>query len=77
MRGEAPPEAKFVNTCYSLVAPDYGFSIAGVYHPVDGQWQEVEGAGGISPITAPRALRNQEAKFAYGWFNTIMAEIFG
>jgi sulfide dehydrogenase [flavocytochrome c] flavoprotein chain len=77
VRGETPAEEKFVNTCYSLAAPDYGFSIAGVYRPVGGQWQEVEGAGGISPIDAPPAFRTQEAKLADGWFNTITAEIFG
>jgi sulfide dehydrogenase [flavocytochrome c] flavoprotein chain len=75
--GQAPAAPKFVNTCYSLVAPDYGISIAGVYQPVNGQWLEVEGAGGISPVDAPRAFRSQEAKFANGWFNTITSEIFG
>ena len=77
VRGEMPAAPKFVNTCYSLAAPDYGFSIAGVYQPVNGQWLEVEGAGGISPVDAPRAFRSQEAKFANGWFNTITSEIFG
>jgi sulfide dehydrogenase [flavocytochrome c] flavoprotein chain len=77
VRGEPPPAPKFVNTCYSVVAPDYGFSIAGVYHPVNGQWLEVEGAGGISPVNAPPAFRREEARLATGWFNTITAEIFG
>jgi sulfide dehydrogenase [flavocytochrome c] flavoprotein subunit len=77
VRGEKPEPEKFVNTCYSLAAPDYGFSIAGVYHPVSGQWLEVEGAGGISPIGAPAGFRREEAKLADGWFNTITAEIFG
>ncbi len=30
LRGETPPPPKLINTCYSLVAPDYGASIAGV-----------------------------------------------
>ncbi len=77
VRGETPAAPKFVNTCYSLAAPDYGFSVAGVYQPANGQWLEVEGAGGISPADAPRAVRSQEAKFAHGWFNTITAEVFG
>jgi sulfide dehydrogenase [flavocytochrome c] flavoprotein chain len=77
VRGETPAEPKFVNNCYSLAAPDYGFSVAGVYQPVNGQWLEVEGAGGISPVDAPRTFRSQEAKFANGWFNTITSEIFG
>jgi sulfide dehydrogenase [flavocytochrome c] flavoprotein subunit len=77
LRGETPAKPKFVNTCYSVAAPDYGFSIAGVYIPVNGQYVEVEGAGGISPIDAPRAFRAQEAKLATGWFNTMTSEIFG
>jgi sulfide dehydrogenase [flavocytochrome c] flavoprotein chain len=77
VRGEAPAAPKFVNTCYSLATPDYGFSVAGVYRPANGQWLEVEGAGGISPVDAPRAVRSQEAKFAHGWFNTITSEVFG
>lgn len=77
VRGEPAPTPKFVNTCYSLAAPDYGFSIAGVYQPTGGQWMEVEGAGGISPIDAPAEFRRQEAKLAYGWYSTITSEIFG
>lgn len=77
LRGEAPAAPKFVNTCYSLAAPDYGFSVAGVYHPVKDQWLEVAGAGGISAVDAPPSLRSKEAKFANGWFNTITSEVFG
>jgi NADPH-dependent 2,4-dienoyl-CoA reductase/sulfur reductase-like enzyme len=77
VRGEAPAAPKFVNACYSLAAPDYGFSVAGVYQPTNGQWLEVEGAGGVSAADAPRAVRSQEAKFAHGWFNTISSEGFG
>ncbi len=77
VRGEPPATPKFVNTCYSLAAPDYGFSIAGVYQPTGGQWLEIEGAGGISPIDAPADFRKREARLAYGWFNTITGEIFG
>src|SRR5258708_35431996 len=29
--GGQPAVPKLINTCYSLAAPDYGFSIAGVY----------------------------------------------
>ena len=77
VRGETPARPKFVNTCYSLAAPDWGFSLAGVYQPVSGQWLEVEGAGGISPADAAPALRREEAAFAHGWFGAITAEVFG
>ncbi|HXE70256.1 MAG TPA: FCSD flavin-binding domain-containing protein [Hyphomicrobiaceae bacterium] len=77
LAGRAPAQPKLINTCYSLVAPDYGISIAGVYGPVNGVLTDVPGAGGVSPIEAPRAEREQEALFAEGWFNTITAEVFG
>jgi sulfide dehydrogenase [flavocytochrome c] flavoprotein chain len=77
LRGQAPAEPRLINTCYSLVAPDYGISIAGVYRPKDGQLTDVEGAGGVSVLNAPRATRALEADFANGWFNTVTAEVFG
>lgn len=76
LRGETPPPMKLINTCYSLVAPDYGISIAGVYHPSGGQLADVEGAGGVSPIDAPADFRALEAAYAQAWFRTITAETF-
>ncbi len=77
LAGGTPVAPKLINTCYSLVAPDYGISIAGVYHPVNGQLVDVEGAGGISPLDAPASMRAEEANIANGWFRTITAEVFG
>jgi NADPH-dependent 2,4-dienoyl-CoA reductase/sulfur reductase-like enzyme len=77
LAGGKPDEPKLINTCYSLVAPDYGISVAGVYRPADGQLKEVEGSGGVSPLDAPSSTRAAEAAFANGWFNTITAEVFG
>ena len=31
----------------------------------------------MSPLDAPAATRELEAKYADGWFNTITAEVFG
>lgn len=75
--GEKPVAAKLVSNCYSLVGPDYAISTTGVYRPVAGQYVEVEGAGGVSPLDAPPAFRAEEAKFADAWFNTNTREIFG
>jgi NADPH-dependent 2,4-dienoyl-CoA reductase/sulfur reductase-like enzyme len=77
VRGGTPPAPKLINTCYSLVAPDYGISVAGVYHPAGGQLAEVPGAGGVSPAEASRAVRAAEAALAEAWFRTITAEVFG
>jgi sulfide dehydrogenase [flavocytochrome c] flavoprotein chain len=77
LRGQAPAEPKLINTCYSLVAPDYGISVAGVYRPIKGVLTDVEGAGGTSPMDAPPSFRAQEAVYAEAWFQTITAEVFG
>jgi len=77
LAGEQPAEPKLINNCYSVVGPDYGISIAGVYRPVDGVLTEIPGSGGVSPLDAPRSTRAQEAQFADGWFNTITNEVFG
>lgn len=76
LRGEAPAEPRLINTCYSLVAPDYGISIAGVYRPATGLLADVEGAGGVSPLNAPPAFRAAEARYAADWFATITAEAY-
>ena len=77
LHGDTPRPPKLINTCYSLVAPDYGISIAGVYHAAGGQLADVECAGGISPIDAPTDFRALEAIYAEAWFRTITAETFG
>ena len=75
--GQKPDDPRLINTCYSLVAPDYGISVAGVYQPKDGVLTDVPGAGGISPLDAPKSAREAEASYANGWFKTITAEVFG
>jgi sulfide dehydrogenase [flavocytochrome c] flavoprotein chain len=77
LRGDAPVEPKLINTCYSLVAPDYGISVAGVYSPRNGVLTDVEGAGGTSPVNAPPSFRAQEAAYAEAWFQTIASEVYG
>jgi NADPH-dependent 2,4-dienoyl-CoA reductase/sulfur reductase-like enzyme len=77
LAGREPPQPKLINTCYSLVAPDYGISVAGVYHPTKGVLADVEGAGGTSPLDAPASVRALEAGYAEDWFRTITAETFG
>jgi len=75
LAGEKPDEPLLINTCYSLVAPDYGISVANVYRPKDGVL--VDAGGGVSPLNVSASFRAQEAAFANGWFRTITAEVFG
>jgi NADPH-dependent 2,4-dienoyl-CoA reductase/sulfur reductase-like enzyme len=77
LRNEDPVSPKLINTCYSLVAPDYGITVAGVYRPANGVLTDVEGAGGVSPADAPASVRALEATYADTWFQTITSEVFG
>ena len=77
LAGATPASPKLINSCYTLMAPDYGISIAGIYQPADGQLLEVAGAGGISPLDAPASTRSAEASIADGRFRTLTAEVFG
>ncbi len=77
LRGETADEARLINTCYSLAAPGYGFSVAGVYRPVNGVLTDIPGAGGTSPVDAGADQYAAEAVYAAQWFETITAEVFG
>ena len=71
------PEPSYVNTCYSLVGPDYGISVAAVYRLGDDGIAGVEGAGGVSPKDADAGFRLAESRFAVGWYQSITADIWG
>jgi len=75
--GRSPEAPKLINTCYSLIAPGYGISVAGVYQPRNGLFADIEGAGGVSPADASRDFRAREADYAQSWFATTTAEVFG
>ena len=76
LRGVAMPDPSYVNTCYSLLSPDYGISVAAVY-----SYSEDKGiyktGGGVSPIEADAAYRLQEARYAKGWYDSITMDTFG
>ncbi len=73
VNGRTVPEPSWVNTCYSLVAPDYGISVAAVYKLEAGKTVEVKGAGGISPADGNKRL---EAVYAQGWYDAITQDIW-
>lgn len=76
LAGRAPETPRLTGVCYNLVAPGYGFSLAGNYQPKGDIFAEVEG-GATSPVDAPRELRAREATEAERWFEAITAETFG
>jgi sulfide dehydrogenase [flavocytochrome c] flavoprotein chain len=77
LAGKPPVAAKLLSNCYSLIAPDYAISTATVHQPVNGEYVDVPGSGGVSPLTAPPQRRAEEVKLAEAWFRTVTARIFG
>ena len=75
-RGETPPSPVLANTCYSMVAPDYGISVADVYRVEADKLVTVKG-GGLSPADAPDSYRAAEARYAAGWYASITSDCFG
>ena len=76
--GDEPPSPSFINTCYSLLSPNYGISVAAVYRLSDERKiAAVEDAGGVSPTGASAEYRSQEAEFANGWYASITSEMYG
>ena len=72
-----PP--KLANTCYSLVSPSYGISIAAIYEAQEDKIVDLKdtlGAGGLSPANADEGIRIQEAEYAVGWYKNQMSDIF-
>lgn len=77
LHGLTMPEPSYVNTCYSLISPDYGISVAAVYrHSKEKGIYKVDGSGGVSPKDANAQFRKDEARYAVGWYDSITADAF-
>jgi len=77
LAGRAPAAPTYLSSCYSLVAPDYGFSVIDVFRATPQGIVSVSGAGGASPRRGDAALRAQEARYADSWYQSITQEIWG
>jgi sulfide dehydrogenase [flavocytochrome c] flavoprotein chain len=77
LQGRDPLPPAWTNTCYSVLAPDYAISVAGVYRLVDGEIVTVEGSGGLSPRDAGPEVRRAEAEYAVRWYNAIAMDAWG
>ncbi|MCQ8118700.1 NAD(P)/FAD-dependent oxidoreductase [Methylomonas rosea] len=71
------PEAHWLNTCYSLIAPEHGISVAGVYKlDAANAIMPVKGAGGVSAGTDGEAAA-LEADYTRAVYRSLMADAFG
>jgi sulfide dehydrogenase [flavocytochrome c] flavoprotein chain len=70
-------DPSYVNTCYSLVAPDYGISVAAVYRLAEDRSSIAQVAGGLTPSDASADALQREVQYAYSWYDNIVADMFG
>ena len=78
LNGKAVPTPSYVNTCYSMISPDYGISVAAVYKFDPGTPNKIQKvSGGLSPGDAPDFVRKQEALYNESWYQSIMSDTFG
>ena len=71
-----PGTPSYVNTCYSLIAPDYGISVAAVYRLAEDKSKIAKVAGGLTPSDASDEMLAREVEYAYSWYNNIVADMF-
>lgn len=74
LRNQAPAAPSLSNTCYSLIGPEYGITVTGVYKLKPDGLTEV--AGGVSPTNASKEDKLLEAQYAYAWYAGVTAESF-
>ncbi len=75
--GDKIPEPSYVNTCYSVIAPGDGVSVAMVYRYQNGKIVKVKGSGGLTPSEFNPKFREREVEYGYTWFNNITNDAFG
>lgn len=76
-RQQEPLPPKLANTCYSIIGPDYGISVAGLYQGTPDGIVDIPGSGGFTPIDADADHLREEAMFAVGWYKNISQDIWG
>lgn len=79
LQGKDMVTPAYTNTCYSMVGPDYGISVAAVYNykAEDNSIAPVQGAGGVSAKDASAEDRKREMLYGHSWFNNIVEDMFG
>lgn len=80
LNGREPGTPSYVNTCYSIITPDHGISVAAVYRldtAGDGTQKIAQTAGGLSPRDAGPEVRKREVAYAHSWFTNLTHDMFG
>jgi sulfide dehydrogenase [flavocytochrome c] flavoprotein subunit len=75
LNGKPAGDPSYLNTCYSLLSPDYGISVALIAAMKEGKLAAL--SEGVSPAEASPAFRKQEALYAESWYQSVMMDTLG
>ena len=76
LSGKEPGTPAYVNTCYSVIAEDWGISVAGVYRLAEDRSTIVQMSGGLTPMDASDEAHRRAVENAHSWLNNITSDIF-
>lgn len=77
LSGGSAPHPTYVNTCYSVLAPEDAISVAMVYGWDGTKITKVKGSGGLTPSDFHAEHRAREVEYAHSWFNNITNDAWG
>ncbi len=77
LKGEEVGTPSYVNTCYSIIAEDWGISVAAVYQLAEDGSKIEKISGGLTPMDASDDFHRRAVGNAYSWYNNITTDIFG
>lgn len=76
LNGKEPGTPAYVNTCYSVIAKDWGISVAAVYRLAEDRSKIIKMSGGVTPMDASDEHHRREVENAHSWLNNITSDIF-
>jgi sulfide dehydrogenase [flavocytochrome c] flavoprotein subunit len=76
LAGRKPGTPSVLNTCYSIIGPDYGVSVSAVYRPHTGINQWV-GNAEVTSKDASAADLKREVMYGHSWFRNVTNDMFG
>ena len=77
LNGKMAPVPSYISTCYSIIGPDYGISVAAVYQLARDRSKIARMSGGLTAVDASAETRRREVAYAHSWYNNITSDIFG
>ena len=76
LNGKQAPVPSWTNTCYSIAAENWGFSVAAVYKLAEDRGKISKVSGGLTPMGASDDAHAREVLYAHSWFNNITSDMF-